>query len=166
MTHLDEASAPPLETRRKFMVVVDSTPECLMALRYAARRASHTRGGVAMLYVIEPEDGQIWRSVGERMRQEARVQAEKRLSILAAEVQAMAGVTPEIAIREGRPSEEILAHLAEDRAIRILVLAAGVGNDGPGPLVTVLAGQMSGRMPVPVTVVPGSLTLQQIDDLT
>lgn len=167
MTHEDGSSAsPPLLAMRKFMVVVDNTPECLTALRYAARRASHTRGGVSMLYVIEPEEGQIWRSVGERIRQEARAQAEKRLTTLAAEVQATAGVTPEFTIREGRPSEEILAYLAEDHHISILVLAAGVGGEGPGPLVSHLVGQMSGRMPVPVTVVPGSLTLQQIDALT
>ncbi|WP_018631942.1 universal stress protein [Neomegalonema perideroedes] len=167
MTSIEETSAPPpREARRKFMVVVDSTPECLTALRYAARRAEHTRGGVAMLYVIEPEDGQIWRSVGERMRQEARAQAEKRLGTLAAEVQALAGITPEFAIREGRPAEEILAYLGEDHDISILVLAAGVGGEGPGPLVSTLAGQMSGRMPVPITVVPGSLSLAQIDALS
>lgn len=167
MTTDEQAPAQaPFEARRKFMVVVDTTPECLTALRYAARRASHTRGGVSMLYVIEPEDGQIWRSVGERMRQEARAQAEKRLNALAAEVQATAGVTPEFSIREGRPSEEILAYLNEDHQISILVLAAGVGGEGPGPLVSTLVGQMSGRMPVPITVVPGSLSLQQIDALT
>jgi hypothetical protein len=46
------------------------------------------------------------------------------------------------------------------------VLAAGTGSEGPGPLVTQLVGKMSGKMRVPVTVVPGSLTDDQIAELT
>ena len=45
------------------------------------------------------------------------------------------------------------------------VLAAGAGQEGPGPLVTSLVGKMSGRMRVPITVVPGSLSDEQISAL-
>ena len=34
---------------RKFLVVVDDTPECGNAIRFAARRAQHTKGGLVML---------------------------------------------------------------------------------------------------------------------
>ena len=47
-----------------------------------------------------------------------------------------------------------------------LVLGAGTGKKGPGPLVSSLAGKLSGKFPVPITVVPGNLTLEQIDALT
>lgn len=60
----------------------------------------------------------------------------------------------------------MLKLIESDPAIRILVLAAAPGPAGPGPLVTALAGQMAGNMRVPVTVVPGSLTSEEIDELT
>jgi hypothetical protein len=46
------------------------------------------------------------------------------------------------------------------------VLGAGTGDEGPGPLVSYIAGKISGSMHIPVTLVPGSLTEAQIDELT
>jgi hypothetical protein len=39
----------------------------------------------------------------------------------------------------------------------VLVLAAGADKEGPGPLVSAIAGKASGTFPVPITIVPGSL---------
>jgi nucleotide-binding universal stress UspA family protein len=139
---------------RKFLVVVDETPECMIAMRYAARRAQKTSGGVVMLYVITPDDFQHFLGVAEVMRQEARDQAEDRLGELAAELQALCGVTPELSIREGNRVEEVLALIQDDPEIGVLVL---------GPLVSQLVAKMGGRMPIPVTVVPGAMTFERID---
>ncbi|SEA77594.1 universal stress protein [Rubrimonas cliftonensis] len=151
---------------RKFLVVVDSTPECMNALRFAARRAANTNGGVTMLYVIAPEEFQHWAGVAEVMRRERREEAEARLSALADEVRALAGVMPEFAIREGEAAEEVLAHIHENPDIGVLVLGAAEDGDGPGPLVSTLVSKRGGRMPAPVTVVPGGLSLEQIDEIT
>lgn len=151
---------------RKFLVVVDSTPECMNALRFAARRAAKTQGGVTMLYVIAPEEFQHWIGVAEVMRREKREEAETRLTALAEEVAALAGVVPEFAIREGESDEEILAHIDEDPEIGLLVLGAGEDREGPGPLVTSLVGARGGKMPIPVTVVPGGMSLEAIDEVT
>ncbi|MEO1494750.1 MAG: universal stress protein [Pseudomonadota bacterium] len=147
---------------RKFMVVVDETPECMNAMRFAARRAQNTGGGVVMLYVIAPDDFQHWMGVAELMRQEARDAAEARLSELATELQNLCGVTPEFIIREGNRADEALALIEDDDEIGVLVLGAGEG-DSPGPLVSQLVAKMGGRMPIPVTVVPGAMSLDRID---
>ena len=62
--------------KRKFLVVVDDTPECMLALSYAARRAAHTSGAVVLLFVIEPEAPQGFAGVEDIMRAEAREQAQ------------------------------------------------------------------------------------------
>ena len=41
--------------KRKFLVVVDETPECDRAIVYAARRAERTGGAVVMLFVIDDQ---------------------------------------------------------------------------------------------------------------
>ena len=78
------------------------------------------------------------------------------------EVADLCGGLPIVHIREGRRRDELQALLEEEPSISILVLAAGTGPEGPGPLVTHLVGKMSGKMRVPVTVVPGSLSDEQI----
>lgn len=150
---------------RKFMVVVDETPECLNAMRFAARRAQSTNGTVTMLYVIAADDFQEWMGVAEVMRAEARAAAESRLVELGAALSTLCGITPEFVIREGKKTEEVLALIDEDKSIGILVLGAGTG-DGPGPLVQHLVSKMAGRMPIPVTIVPGGMTLEQIDRIS
>ena len=147
---------------RKFLVVVDSTPECMNALRFAARRAARTGGMVSMLFVTEPDEFQHWMGVAEAMSRDRREEAEARLTALADEVHVLAGVMPEFAIREGHPVDEVLAYIAEDEEVGVLVLGAADAED-PGPLVSSLVGKRSGRMPVPVTVVPGALSLERID---
>jgi len=153
------------DQNRKFLIVVDDTAECLRALRYAARRALHTGGGVTLLTIISPADFQHWLGVEEVMRQEAEDAARARLERLAAEVQDYAGITPELVIREGRPDEQVIALIEEDEDIAILVLGAGTGAEGPGPLVSAFAGALAGTFPVPVTVVPGDLTDEEIEAL-
>ena len=158
-------ASPETPGRRKFLVVVDDTPECRVALRYACGRAGSTEGQVALLRVIEPGDFQHWLSVEERMREEAREEAERLLQGLAAEISERVHIMPELVVREGTAFEEVLAQIDEDPQMRVLVLGAATGPEGPGPLVSALAGRMPGSMPIPVTVVPGSLTDEQIDEL-
>jgi len=147
---------------RKFLVVMDESPEFLNALRFAAIRAAKTGGGVEILGIIAPEEFQHWIGVGEVMRAEARAKIEAHFEVFRDRLQKVEGVTPTLAIREGEKAREIIAHIKEDPEIGILVLGAGAKGDGPGPLVTELAGKRVADMPVPVTVVPGSMTKEQI----
>ena len=166
----ETAPLPPAQPlpqhRRKFLAVVDHSPECHVALRFAARRAQHTGGLVTLLYVISPSDFQQWAGVERMMRQEARDEAEQFLQQAAIHVNEITGTMPELVIREGRPADEIRALLRDDKAISILILASGVSSEGPGPLVSLIAGPSAGGYPIPVTVVPGSLTDEQVDALT
>ncbi len=162
----DPQSAGHAPPERVFLVVVDESEELKVALRYAARRAQHTGGRVALLFVIEPSDLQQWAAVETLMREEQREQAEALLQRLSAEVAELAGSMPVIFIREGRRRDELLALIEEEPSISILVLAASIGAEGPGPLITALTGKALTKLRVPITIVPGSLTEQQLDTLT
>lgn len=150
----------------KFLVVVDETPECHNALRFAARRAKTIGGGLTLLYIIHPRDFQHWVAVEEVMREEAHESAEQLLSGLARQVRDELGVEAEMVIREGKPGDEVVSLINEDSGIRILVLGGGIENEGPGPLVSSFAGQLLSSLPIPVTIVPGHLAMEQIDEIT
>ena len=153
---------------RKFLVVADETPEFQAALRFACRRARSTGGHVALLRVIQPEYFEHWSGVREEIERQAREEAEAILQESAAFVQAETGLPPEFLIKN---AENLRAALKEvisaDPTIKILVLAAAVGGRGPGPLVASLAkeGVTWGARKVPVTLVPGDLTDEEIADL-
>jgi nucleotide-binding universal stress UspA family protein len=153
----------PKDPPRVFLVVVDETEEMRVALRFACRRARHTGGRVALLHVIEPGDPQPFRQVEELMLAERRAEAEELMKKMAADVVALAGQLPVVHLRDGRRAEELLKLIDEEPGISILVLAAGTGSEGPGPLISQLVGRLSGRLRVPITVVPGALTDEQID---
>ena len=165
-TEPDAKSAGLAPPERVFLVVVDESDELKLSLRYAARRAQHTGGRVALLFVIEPSDLQQWAAVETLMREEQREQAEALLQKLSAEVAELSGTMPIIFIREGRRRDELLALIDEEPSISILVLAASAGPEGPGPLITALTGKALTKLRVPITIVPGSLTEQQLDALT
>lgn len=147
---------------RKFLVVLDDTPECLNAMRFAAIRASKTGGGVELLGIIAPEEFQHWIGVGDIMRQEAREKIEAHFEVFRDRMEKVEGIVPTLAIREGEKAREIIEHIRADPEIGVLVLGAGSKGDGPGPLVTELAGHRVSEMPVPVTVVPGSMSKEDI----
>ena len=143
--------------KRKFLVVIDDTPECSRAVVYAARRAQRTGGVLAMLYVIVPSEFQHWIGVENIMRAEAMEAAEETLGRFADMARAISSVEPQMVIREGTRADEIAKLIEEDEDIAILVLAAGTDKEGPGPLVTAIAGKASGSFPIPITIVPGNL---------
>ena len=78
----------------------------------------------------------------------------------------IANSMPIVYIREGRAQDELLALINEEPSISILVLAAGTGTTGPGPLVTQLTGKAAARLRIPITIVPGGLTVEQVDALS
>lgn len=152
--------------RRKFLVVIDETAECERAMHFACRRAWHSGGGLILLQVISPADFQHWIGVENIMREEAKDEARERLKKFAIEINELTGITPELAIREGDKLEQIISLISEDEDIAILVLGAASDPDGPGPLVARVAGGGAGEFAIPVTIVPGDLTDEEIDALS
>jgi nucleotide-binding universal stress UspA family protein len=161
-----EGAGPAQPEHRVFLVVIDESEEMRNALRFACRRAQHTRGRVALLYVIEPVEFQHWLGVGRMMEAEARSTAEQRVQTLAAEVFAMTGTMPVIHIKEGERSDALAELIRDDPTISLLVLATAIGGGNPGPLVTYLLSNFGRKIRIPVTLVPGELTTDEIDALS
>lgn len=147
----------------KFLAVVDDTPEFLTALRFVSLRAAKIKGMVTLLYVLPPADFQHWAAVQELMREEALEEARLKLDGYAARVREAAGLEPELVIREGKPHDEIVALINQDKDIHILVLGAA-NEENPGPLVSAFSsGPLLRSLRVPVLFVPGTLSDEAID---
>jgi nucleotide-binding universal stress UspA family protein len=148
--------------RRKFLVVIDDTDECERAVVYAAMRAERTGGALDMLYVISPGEFQHWLGVENIMRSEALETAEKALARFEDRARSVAPrVEAERVIREGSAADEIVKLIEADEDIGILVLASSGSTEGPGPLVSSIT-EAAGTFPIPVTIVPPSLSEEDI----
>ena len=136
----------------KFLVVVDDSAECDRAVYYASRRALRIGGNVVLLRVVDP-------------RAEALMEAQTLLDKYVDRANGMAGLTPQTVVREGADAEEIFRLIDADEDIARLVLAAGSTEKGPGALVSDLA-RTAGTYPIPIVIVPGHLTDEELDALS
>ena len=162
----DKAPDSAPSVGRTFLCVVDQSEELSQALRYACRRATRTGGRVALLYVIEPAEFQHWAAVGDLMHEERRAEAEEMLQVVASVVHKRTGTMPVIYIREGKITDELINLIDEETSISVLVLGAATGVEGPGPIVSYIVAKMAGRLRIPITIVPGSLSDEQIDAIS
>ncbi len=147
---------------RSYLVIMDDTPEAVVALRWAARRAARTGTGVTILALIPPQDFVEWSGVQAALEEEARLRAEAMLLQASGEIIEEAGVRPSILVRQGEPVKVITALLKENDAIAALVLGAAA-EGGPGPLVSHFAGSAAGGLPCPLVIVPGGLPAEALD---
>jgi len=164
----DHGNVWHMSTPRKFLLIADGSEESRSAAYFAARRARNTAGAVTILAVVDTDGGfEHWLGVSETMRDEARQAAEQALESLAEDVEEVTETRPEVILKEGKLLTALRDLLDDDPAISILVLGAGAGKDGPGPLVTAL-GRGKGlfeRRTVPVTVVPAGLSREDLKAL-
>lgn len=154
--------------RRKFLVIIDESAEMDAALYFAASRADHTGGSLVLLYVIEPQDFQHWMGVREIQKEEETQKAKALFRLIGRKLAnaGLDGVEREDVIREGTLSDAIVEAIEEDEDISIMVLGASTDVGGPGPLVSTLAsGAQAGTFPIPVTIVPGDMELDDIKTL-
>ena len=156
---------PKTDFGRTFLCVVDELEELHQALRYACRRAKQTGGRVALLYVIEPAEFQHWMAVGNLMEEERREQAEEMLQVVSSVVQKLSGSIPVVYIREGKLTEQLEELLASEGELSVLVLGAAVGSEGPGRLIS-HALKRIGKLSIPITIVPGGLSDEEIDAIS
>jgi nucleotide-binding universal stress UspA family protein len=150
---------------RKFLLIVDESPEVESALYYAAARIYRSSGMILMLYVIQPQDFQHWAGVRQVQIEEETLKARALFRLFRRKLNLVGfeNIPCEELVREGLKSEEIMRTIAEDEDVSILVLGASTDPKGPGPLVSSMAtGNAAGSFPIPVTIVPGNLAFDDI----
>ena len=150
---------------RTYLVVVDETPEAEIALRFAARRAVKTGGGVEILALVPPAEFVQWGGVQATIEEEAQLHAEALVAGAAGTLLAESGVTPSITVQQGDGARIVREMIAANPDIAALVLGAAASG-APGPLISHFAGADAGALPVPVMIIPGSLTREAIDRLS
>ena len=152
---------------RKFLVIADESREVESAVIFAASRIQRSGGQIKMLYVVEP-DAQFWGGVRQVQVEEETNKAKALFRLFRRKLvnEGFYAVVVEEVIVEGKRDEMINAEIDQDQDIAILVLGAAADAKGPGPLIaSLVAGPTAGKFPIPITIVPGNLSIEAIKSL-
>jgi hypothetical protein len=151
---------------RKFLAVSDETEECLSALIFAGMRAKAVNAGLVILRCARSPGLGGWIGLDKDISQDAIDAARVKATQHADAVEARTGIMAELVVVDDEPIDAIRKLLVDDMTIKVLILAAGTGRLGPGPLVSRLAkGKPIANRPIAVTVIPGDLTDKQLDEI-
>lgn len=149
---------------RIYLTVIDDTPEAESALRFAARRAVKTGGGVEILALLPPQEFIAFGGVQATIEDEQRRHAEGLVTRAAGTLLEESGVRPSITVRSGDGAKVIREMIAANPQIAALVLGAAASG-APGELVSHFAAE-AGTLSVPLMLVPGGLDAEAIDRLS
>ena len=150
---------------RTYLVVIDDSPEARTALRFAARRAAKTGGAVEVLAIVPPQDFVQWGGVQAAIEEEQRLRIEASVTAHVGEIVDAAGIKPVIVVQEGEPVSVVRAYVGTRSDIAALVLGAAPSGT-PGPVVTNFTGHDAGKLPCIVMIIPGSLSDEQLEQLS
>ena len=152
-------------SNRLFLVVADDSKELHQALYYAARRAATAGGEIALFRCIEPVEGQLWGGVSEIMEAETEQASKILLEELSNYCEKLGAPKPRTFVRKGTVHEELFNLIDSEESIRVLVLGVSTEHGNPGPLINYIINKGSNECRVPITIVPGNLSDEQIDAL-
>ena len=150
---------------RLFLVVADNSKELHQALYYAARRAATAGGEIALFRCIEPIEGQLWGGVTEIMEAETEQASKTLLKNLSDYCEKLGAPKPRTFVKKGIIHEELFNLINTEQSIRVLVLGVSTEHGNPGPLINYIINKGSNQCRVPITIVPGNLSDEQIDTL-
>jgi nucleotide-binding universal stress UspA family protein len=152
--------------KRTYLVVMDDSGEARAALRFAARRAAKTGGGLEVLAIISGQDFVQWGGVQAAIEEEQQLRIEASVAEALSELPGTEALRPgAILIRAGEPAALVRDLLGTRDDIAALVLGTTPTGD-PGPLVSAFTGSDSGRLPCPVMLIPGGLSDERLEALS
>ena len=150
----------------KFLVCVDSTNECKVALRFACMRARNSGGSVLLLYVVEPSDLQHFAGIEKIKEKEAEDEANSVLNELIINTKQDFDMSVDSIITYGDKYNKIVDLINSDKSISILVLGEAPEGMGSNDLINKFSSGLTRSINIPLTIVPGNLSKEELEKIT
>ncbi|MAR57591.1 MAG: universal stress protein UspA [Rickettsiales bacterium] len=150
----------------KFLVCVDTTDECKVALKFACMRAKNSGGSVLLLYVIEPKELQHFAGIEKIMVKEAKEEAKNVLAELAESAMKDFNLKVQTVTSNGKKYNQIVDLINKDKSISILVLGEAPDGMGSNDLINKFTAGLTRSINIPLTIVPGNLSIEDLEKIT
>tara|TARA_B100001564_G_scaffold340530_1_gene334293 strand:- start:390 stop:875 length:486 start_codon:yes stop_codon:yes gene_type:complete len=145
-----------------YLVCVSDADYSKVALDYACSLTKRKKGRLIVLHITEPVDYQGFGVVANKMQAENEKHAKKLLRNLAKEID----VDPILVHKEGFIEKEIIKMVEEHEDIDMLIVGAAFETSSKNKTLQPLVSQIGQKILVPMVIVPGNLTVEQIDALS
>ena len=149
---------------RTYTVCVRNNEASRVAVKMACIKAKNHGGQVKVVHVIPPTDGQTLFMVADRLKDEQRLESEQYIQEMCDAAYSLTGLMPSIDIREGVVEEEILKAVNDENDNTILMVL-GMDKEAHSNLIEQLSEQMGHKLFIPIMIVPGNLTDEQIQGI-
>jgi len=157
---------PALDDDVNFLVCVDKAEESRTALMFACMRAVHCDSRVTLLHVVEPPFTESIFSIADKMTEECLEEGEELLTSLKQYAVDMMGKEPDTIMIEGSVGDTILEHAnSAECSANLLIVGVAANNAGRGKLTTYLSSQVGDELKIPLVLVPGNLTKEEVAKL-
>ena len=151
---------------RRILVLVGGDLSTRAAIAWAARWAVRTGDGIVLFHVIEPDQAMGFGVMQDLMRAEQWQTTDRLMATFSAYAARLTGHPPAQLVREGPLKETVREVLKTEENLSLLVVAASHREAGPAPLISYLASRMGSRVQVPMVLVPGTMTAEQIEAMS
>lgn len=145
------------------LVCVSDEKESENAIVFACLRGHRRKNHVTLLHVLEPTEFQGLASITDAIREEQEEHAEKIMQH-AHHIAIQNGMEhPSMLIRQNSLANGIISAIEENPNINLVVLAVAKDSHRAPKLMEALTEEIGKGIQVPLVVVPGSLTREQVE---
>ncbi|MFT5702829.1 MAG: nucleotide-binding universal stress UspA family protein [Rickettsiales bacterium] len=137
------------------LVCVDTTNNSEGTLLYACHIAKKSDFTVQILVVIESAKSLLF--VSKEIGKNRRLDVEKKLEKLLANIQEKTGIIPSISVREGEVVREIIAEIKDNSNCVMMVFGKSYNAHSDNKVLPKLSAQIGDKIKVPVLIVPDNL---------
>lgn len=150
----------------KVLVCVSDNPHSKVALHFACLKAKSQDLHLELIHVIEQTNVEQLLAVSDALRKDKEAEASIFLEQCTGWIESWGGKMPGLLIREGIIGEEILKAIEQDHDISLIVIGISPESPSKDSLLPMLVSHMGKGIQIPLMIIPGNLTEQQIGELT
>ncbi|MBI1274946.1 hypothetical protein GC177_03110 [bacterium] len=150
----------------KYLVCISPSDHSRVMLKFACQRAQKRGSRITLLHVVEPAEFQGMLSVVEKLREERRAEAKTFMDEAAKYVKEITGRPATVLIKEGNVEEQIIQTAQEDADLNMIMLGTSTNPQKRDVKIGSLAKALGDKLFVPLLIIPGTLTDQQIEQLS
>ncbi len=142
-----------------YLICISNTDYSKVALDFAYKMAKRKKGKLLVLHITEPSEYQTFGVIANKIKQENERNAKKFLK----EVTKNIDIDKTLLHKEGFIYEEIIKLVEENNEIDMLIVGAAAENHVRSKNLQPLVSQLGQKILIPIIMIPGSLTEEQID---
>ena len=148
------------------LICVSDAEESAVAIQFGCLRAKRRDHHITILHVIEPTEFQGLAAITNAIREEREQEADELMAKMEKVASDHGVENPSLMVREDTLTDGILAAIEESPNINLIVLAINPDSHRGPKLMAALTEELGKTIRVPMMMVPGSLTNEQVDLLS